>query len=48
MEPLTATLPQYPTELRKQLATAERKLELQNAYVAQSQVILDLTRRLHT
>ncbi len=46
MQPLTATLPQYPTELRRQLQTAERRLELQNCYIAQSQIMIDLLQRL--
>ena len=35
-------------ELRKRLATAERLLSLQDAYIAQSQVLLDMMRHLHT
>ena len=46
MQPITPQQPLYPTELRRRLETAERTLELQNAYIAQTQVLLDLTRRL--
>ena len=48
MQPLTPQLRFYPSEARRQLNTAERRLELQDAYIAQTQVLLDLTRRLQT
>ena len=47
MQPLTPQLPQlYPSEVLSKLKRAERLLELQNAYIAQTQVLIDLTRAL--
>ncbi len=49
LEPLqAATLPLYPTELRRRLETAERKLQLQDQYIVQSRAILALTEHLAT
>ncbi len=47
MEPLQPRLGIYPSEIREKLANAQRRLELQNAYVAQTEVLIDLTQRLN-
>jgi hypothetical protein len=44
MEPLTPQLPQlYPSEVLSKLKRAERKLELQDLYIAQTGALLALT-----
>ena len=48
MQALTPQLPYYPSEVLSKLETAERRLELQNAYIAQTQVLLDMTLHLNT
>lgn len=48
MEPLQPKLQVYPSELRKQLRTAERKLVLQDRYIAETGAQLALTQHLNT
>jgi len=47
LQPLQPTLPLFPSEARRRLAVAERRLELQSAFIAQSQVLIDLTQQLN-
>ena len=49
MQPLTPQLPQlYPSEVLSKLKRAERKLVLQDRYIAETQAQLELTKHLHT
>ncbi len=47
-KPITPQLQLYPSELRRRLQIAERRLALQDRYIAQTQAQLELMRHLNT